>query len=48
MIGVKQGDDLTLKGIGTLSGEIGACPFCIDFSKSIGMKYKNGSFDVDF
>jgi len=48
MVGVKQGDDLTLKGTGTLSGEIGVCPFCVDFSKSIGMKYKNGSFDVDF
>ncbi|HUL51033.1 MAG TPA: hypothetical protein VLU94_00470 [Candidatus Nitrosotalea sp.] len=48
MVGVKQGGDLTLKGTGTLSGEIGVCPFCIDFSKSVGLKYKNGSFDVDF
>jgi hypothetical protein len=48
MVGVKQGDDLTLKGTGTLSGEIGVCPFCVDFSKSVGVKYKNGSFDVDF
>ncbi len=37
LIGLKQGDDYTFKGTGTLSGEIGECPFCVDFSKSIGL-----------
>ena len=40
MIGLKNGDDYTYKGTGTLSGEIGVCPFCVDFSKSIGFTAK--------
>ena len=37
MVGVKNGDQYTIKGTGTVSGEIGECPFCVDFSKSIGL-----------
>jgi hypothetical protein len=48
LVGVKNPDGLTLKGTGEVHGEIGPCPFCISFSKSIGMQYKNGSWDVDF
>lgn len=48
LIGVKNPDGLTLTGTGEVEGSIGPCPFCISFSKTIGMKYKNGSWDVDF
>jgi hypothetical protein len=48
LVGVKNPDGLTLKGTGEVEGEIGWCPFCISFSKSIDMTYKNGSWDVDF
>jgi uncharacterized protein YoxC len=48
LVGVKNPDGLTLKGSGEVHGDIGPCPFCISFSKSIGMQYKNGSWDVDF
>ena len=41
-------DGLTLKGSGEVHGDIGPCPFCISFGKTIGMQYKNGSWDVDF
>jgi hypothetical protein len=48
LVGVKNPDGLTLKGNGEVEGSIGPCPFCISFSKSIDMTYKNGSWDVDF
>ncbi len=48
LIGVKNPSGLTLKGTGELSGEIGFCPLCISFSKSLGITYKNGSWDIDF
>lgn len=48
LVGVKNPDGLTLKGSGEVEGDIGPCPFCISFSKSIDMTYKNGSWDVDF
>jgi hypothetical protein len=31
-----------------LWGEIGWCPFCISFSKSVGLEYRNNSWKVDF
>jgi hypothetical protein len=48
LVGVKNPDGLTLAGKGSLRGEIGACPFCISFSKTLGLEYKNNSWDVDF
>lgn len=47
LIGVKNADGLRLKGSGKLWGEIGWCPFCVSFSKSVGLEYRNGSWDVD-
>jgi len=48
MIGVKSGDDLTLRGSGRLSGKVGWCPFCIKFGKTVGITYKNGDWDIDY
>lgn len=48
LVGVKNPDGLTLAGKGSLRGEIGACPFCVSFSKTLGLEYKNNSWDVDF
>ena len=47
LVGVKDGDDLRMKGKGTVRGRVGACPFCIKFSKTVGVKYDNGDWDVD-
>jgi hypothetical protein len=47
LIGLKSGDELVFKGRGDLSAQIGFCPFCLNFSKSIGMKYQHG-WSVDF
>ena len=47
LVGVKSGDDLVFKGRGDLSGSIGACPFCLSFSKSLGMRYQHG-WSIDF
>ncbi len=48
LVGVKNADGLRLKGSGKLYGEIGWCPFCISFSKSVGLEYHNNSWEVDF
>lgn len=48
LVGVKNSDGLALNGKGSLRGEIGPCPFCISFSKTLGMEYKNNTWDVDF
>lgn len=48
LIGVKNKDGFALKGVGELSASLGPCPFCISFSKSLGITYKNSSWDVDF
>ncbi len=47
LVGVKDGDDLRMKGKGTVRGRVGACPFCIKFSKTIGVNYDNGDWGVD-
>ena len=47
MIGVKHGDDLQFKGNGHFSADIGPCPFCISFSKSVSIQYKNKSWHFD-
>lgn len=48
LIGIKNADGLLLKGSGTLEGCLGPCPFCLCASKTVGVTYKNGSWDVDF
>lgn len=48
LVGVKNADGLRLKGSGKLRGEIGWCPFCVSFSKSVGLEYQNNSWKVDF
>lgn len=48
LLGIKNADGLRLKGNGKLSAELGWCPFCVSVSKSVGLEYKNGSWDVDF
>lgn len=48
LVGVKNADGLRLKGSGKLRGEIGRCPFCVSFSKSVGLEYQNNSWKVDF
>ena len=47
LVGVKDGDDLRMKGKGTVRGRVGACPFCVKFSKTIGVTYDNGDWGVD-
>lgn len=48
LLGIKNADGLRLKGSGKLSAELGWCPFCVSVSKTVGLEYKNGSWDVDF
>ena len=47
LIGVKQAGDFKFKGTGNISGEAGKCPFCVKFSKSIGLRYEQNSWHVD-
>ena len=47
MIGVKHGDDLQFKGIGHFEADIGPCPFCLKFSKSVTLQYKSHSWHID-
>jgi hypothetical protein len=47
MIGVKRGDDLQFKGTGHFEADIGPCPFCIKFSKSVSLQYLNHSWHID-
>jgi hypothetical protein len=48
LVGAKSGGDFILRGRGDVDVEIGECPFCIEFSKSVGIKMVNGDADVDF
>ena len=48
LVGVKNSDGVHMKGHGDLTGKIGCCPFCIKFSKTLGLEYKEGSWSVDF
>ena len=41
-------DGISLAGRGTLSGVVGPCPVCLDFSKDLFLIYENSSWDVDF
>ena len=48
LIAIKNQEGLTMKGHGELTGSLGPCPFCISFSKGIGLLYQHGSWSVDF
>ena len=47
MIGVKHGDDLQFKGRGSFEADIGPCPFCISWSTSVDLSYKNKKWHID-
>lgn len=47
LVGVMVGSDLRFSGRGSLSGRVGACPFCIKFNKSARVKFENKSWSVD-
>ena len=48
MIGVKHGTDLEFKGTGHFEAEVGPCPFCYTWSKSVGIQFKNLSWHIDY
>jgi hypothetical protein len=48
LAGKANPDGIALAGRGTLSGIIGSCDFCIDFSKDLFMTYENASWDLKF
>ena len=48
MAGAGSTDGLALNGSGEVTGEIGICPFCKDFSKGIGISYSKSGWSVDF
>jgi hypothetical protein len=47
LIGAVSNGELRFNGTGRLSGEAGACPFCIKFGKSAEITYEAGSWNVD-
>lgn len=48
LVGLKDGDDLRMKGKGRISGRVGSCPFCVKFGKTVTISYENGSWDADY
>ncbi len=48
LVAVKNPEGLSLKGGGDFTGSLGPCPFCISFSKHVGLLYQHGSWSVDF
>jgi gas vesicle protein len=48
LVGVKDGDDMRMKGKGKISGRAGSCPFCVKFSKTVTISYDNGEWDADY
>ncbi|MCF7816608.1 MAG: hypothetical protein K9M54_01900 [Kiritimatiellales bacterium] len=48
LIGLKDGDDMRMKGKGKISGRVGSCPFCVKFKKTVTITYDNGSWDADY
>lgn len=48
LVGLKRGSDYSFSGRGGVKGKVGVCPFCIKFSKSVGVLYKNDEWDVDY
>lgn len=50
LIGLKQGlsleSPMRFKGIGTVKGKAGTCPFCVKFKKSIGVTFEVSGGDI--
>jgi hypothetical protein len=44
LIGTKVADELRFRGRGTIGGRVGACPFCVKFSKSLILEFINNSW----
>ncbi|MCC5789738.1 MAG: hypothetical protein JJT75_08885 [Opitutales bacterium] len=47
MIGVVRSGDLAFSGTGRIAGEVGACPICTGFDKSVKIIYENDQWSVD-
>lgn len=47
MIVASQAGNVRGSGTGKFSAKVGWCPFCIKFSKSVKIKFDNGSWSVD-
>ena len=47
LIGVKSGDDFRFRGTGKVTGSIGPCDACVEFSKGFRATYLNNSWDLD-
>lgn len=47
LIGLKQADDFRFSGTGRFGGSAGKCPFCIKFSKSAKINYRDGNWNID-
>jgi hypothetical protein len=50
LIGLKQGlsleSPMRFKGIGTVKGKAGSCPFCVKFKKSVGVTFEVSGGDI--
>lgn len=46
LVGVVSPGSLKLKGTGHVEGDIGYCPICIPFDKTIGLTYDDGKWDL--
>ncbi|MGC6466275.1 MAG: hypothetical protein ACON5N_11860 [Akkermansiaceae bacterium] len=47
MIVASQAGNVRGSGTGKFSAKVGWCPFCIKFSKSVKIKFDNGSWSID-
>jgi hypothetical protein len=41
-------DSLTVRGFGKVSGSLGPCPFCLEYSKEIGFTFKDRQWKLHF
>jgi hypothetical protein len=41
-------DSLTVRGFGKVSGSLGPCPFCLEYSKEIGFTFKDRRWKLHF
>lgn len=48
LVGIVQNGSFSATGTGKLKGKAGWCPFCVKFSVSAKISYKNGDWDVDY
>ncbi|MGJ8723641.1 MAG: hypothetical protein ACSHYB_03700 [Roseibacillus sp.] len=48
LIGAKVGNDFNFSGKGRVFGEVGICPLCTSFDKSVTITYKNDKWDYDY